>query len=881
VRWPVTTLEVLDGAVAHARDGSPAVVGIEGEAGFGKSTLLREAMDRLDGFQVLRGFGEQDAQDERFALLRDWRALPEGTPPRHTVAAIRLLTRVLDRRRQDGPVALVVDDLQWIDPESVDALAALVSRAVGDRLLVLAAYRPLGRRHAPWRRLVTPAVRLDGLDAAGAADLVATLDPDAPRSLAEALRAHTGGSPLHMRALLAEHSSAELTALAVRDELPAPADLAASLADRLAQLAPESANLLSALAVLGDAWTDLPTAVAVGAVREPETAVAVLREDGLVRIDRRSVVPRIRISHAVIRAAVYEAVPEPTRRRLHGAAAARVADAGGQLRHRLAATVGDRETDEGLALDLDRHADALHEHGRFREAARFRHLAAGATASTADRERRRLDAAFEEILAHDPDDVADREPDGPHGRVVAAMRLTADRQWVRAARVLDEVTDDDLATLDPLNAYRARVLRGWTTLGAGRAAADALVPLREAAGSRVQDPALRGLFTFAYGQAVQAVTDRHGELWGFHDTMGADRAALAASPEGLVRLAWRGAAYALTGSPATAIGDLSVVTGRIDDGAMDLGDGAFHALLGLAYWTSGQWRRASITIGLAQTAPRAAEHPIVLATSPLAAVVRGDDLAPSLARSRDARLAGPLPAVLHVGDIVDVAGLAFAGSSDQRRAWLGRRTADFGDPRGQADGVVPYLWQLAMGLASSWTGDAEATEAWADALADLTRGPWRPVAVRWLRALAARLRGEAAATALVEAAGAGLDGLPAFAALLWVDAAGSAAHEGHPAAAVTRERAAAALDAVEAARYAPALLPPGALGRETADPLAPLSDREREVAALLLEGLSYTQIAEELFVTRSTVAHHLSNTYAKTGTSTRHELTRLVRGSSR
>ena len=59
--------------------------------------------------------------------------------------------------------------------------------------------------------------------------------------------------------------------------------------------------------------------------------------------------------------------------------------------------------------------------------------------------------------------------------------------------------------------------------------------------------------------------------------------------------------------------------------------------------------------------------------------------------------------------------------------------------------------------------------------------------------------------------------------------------------------------------------------------LAVRVNRERDVVTLLLEGLSYAQIARELYVTRSTVAFHLSNAYAKTGTTSRHELVQLVR----
>jgi DNA-binding CsgD family transcriptional regulator len=56
-----------------------------------------------------------------------------------------------------------------------------------------------------------------------------------------------------------------------------------------------------------------------------------------------------------------------------------------------------------------------------------------------------------------------------------------------------------------------------------------------------------------------------------------------------------------------------------------------------------------------------------------------------------------------------------------------------------------------------------------------------------------------------------------------------------------------------------------------------LSERERDVAALVVRGMSYAQIARELFITRSTVAFHLSRIYAKTGTGTRHELSDLIR----
>ena len=877
MRWPGDALALIDGAIAAARAGEPAVVSLEGEAGYGKSALLRELGRRLDGFHVLRAVGEESAQDDRLQLLREWDAVPEGAAaPRHTLQAARMLGNVVDRLQLTGPVALLVDDLQWVDPDSAAALSALVQRAAGDRLLVATAYRPLERRHAAWQRIVDAegrVIRLEGLDAAAVAELVRSLAPDAPEALAERLREHTAGNPLHIRALLREHPAPELAALAARGELPAPAELAARMDARVARLDPDAARLLHALAVLGDTWSDIGAATAVGGVHDADAALAVLRDEGLVRIDWAAVVPRIRIFHAVIRAAVYDGIPLAQRRRLHGAAAARLPAAGDRLLHRVAASAA---PDERLARDLEAHADALHEREQYREAARFLRQAAHACADPREAERRSLDASFEAILAHDLDDaahVAAGAEETPQRRVVAAQLLAVTKDWVRAARLLDPLTDDAIAAMSPRNAYRARVLRGWSFVATGRDPRTALPDLEVARASAVQDPAMRAPLTFGYGQAQAALTGT-GDLWGFESERGTDRVALGSSAAGLVRLSWRGSVYALTGMSREAIDDLSLVTARISDGTIGFGDGVMHSLLGFAQWIAGEWRRASISIGLPLVSPLGAPHPVAVAVTPLAAVVEGKPIGPAIAGSRAARIAGPLPAAVHCGDMADVAALAFAGTDAERRSWRAQRIADFGDPLARADGAIPYLWFVTTGIGAAWAGDAAAVDECADRLAALEGGRWREQAVAWLRALAAGARGEPNADALLAVGE--LAGIASFEALLRADAATAAAAAAHPAAERARAAAEAAFRDLGAGMYAARLLPATA-DAPAADPLAALSDRERDVVTLLLEGLSYAQIARELYVTRSTVAFHLSNAYAKTGTTSRHELVQLVR----
>lgn len=887
MHWSPEVTSTIDDAISAAREGTPTVLAVEGAPGFGKSTLVSLVLSRLAGFHVLRAVGEEVLRAESWQLLDEWNAAPEGAArPTHTMQAYRQLADLVDHRAPTGPVALVIDDAQWIDPESMAAVTALAERAQGDRILIVVAFRPLGLRHPAFRRLLDEApaprvrvIELAGLDPTAAQDLVTSMAPDAPPGLAEHLIAHTGGSPLHMRALLREYPASELAVLADRGELPAPTELAAVIETRIAGLDPQVATMMRVLAVLGDEWHDTATVSALGAITDPDTVVRILRDEGLVAVHVGNSATRIRISHAVIRAAAYATIPHEPRRRLHAAAAARSTSATQRLRHRFAASAG---PDEGLAFDLDRQAADLHARERFREAARHHRMAAAISRSDPEREVRSLDADFESIAAHDLDEVVldDLDDDSPDLlRVVHAMKAVAEKRWAQAADILDAIDYDELEQWDAKHRGRALILRGWTIIAAGRDPIDARPYLDRALADGAIDPALRAQFTFAYGQAVQATTVGNDDLWGLESTVDIDRAELAASTEGLLRLAWRGAIYSLTGSSAKAVADLAVVVGAVDDGRVDFTDGVFHALLGHAQWMGGAWRRgaANISVALNDAANARAVHPAVAALDPLTSLTAHEDVGAALERSRRARIAAPLASAVQAGDISSVIAMAYAGTDQQRHDWLGLRIGDFGDPRTHPATVVPYLWLLMMGVGASWAGDAGAVDSWADRLEPLDGGLWRVVGVEWLRALADRCRGAAAADRLIACAERGLPDIAAVGVMLWADAANAAAAEHHRESG--RIRALDALVALGADGYAPMMLPDNddAGTTDHADPLAILSAREREVVALVLEGLSYAQIAKELYVTRSTVAFHLSNAYAKTDTTSRHELVSLVR----
>lgn len=209
-----------------------------------------------------------------------------------------------------------------------------------------------------------------------------------------------------------------------------------------------------------------------------------------------------------------------------------------------------------------------------------------------------------------------------------------------------------------------------------------------------------------------------------------------------------------------------------------------------------------------------------------------------------------------------------------RRAARGAPVASstWANPWDAIDIQAPHLWYLAQSLGAGWAGDVDGAERWLTPLLERDRRAWAGDAAEWVRARfdADPENRRARLAALADGT---LTELPAVRALVLVDAlrAGDAR-------AATHDAAVTMLHEMGAGALAASLLPESTTAAAHDDALAALSDRERDVTTLLLEGLSYAQIAQELFVTRSTVAFHLSRVYAKTGTKSRHELVAALRG---
>ncbi|MEV7802300.1 AAA family ATPase [Microbispora sp. NPDC088329] len=363
----------------------PAVALVEGEAGIGKTRLVRAALDRLPSgdravllgychqirepfpygpvFEALRDVGERLPGANRLnpvtgALRGHLPELAGGLPPspqplddpraeRHRVfRAIRALLAAV------GPAVLVVEDLHWADDGTLDLLRFLAGQPPRG-LAVVATYRrdgsagpPLGRAYRHQPDTANLVVRLAPLDVSGVAGLAGALLERSDLSPGFVARLHerTAGIPFVVeelvRSLPASPPGADDPDALDRavDRAGVPLLLREAMAERIAGLSPPAARAVRAAAVLRlPASEHLITAVGggcAGASRAgPDSAETDFTETGsagLAEALRAGVLHehpggRYGFRHALAQQAVYDAVPGPERRSAHVRATAALA----------------------------------------------------------------------------------------------------------------------------------------------------------------------------------------------------------------------------------------------------------------------------------------------------------------------------------------------------------------------------------------------------------------------------------------------------------------------------------------------------------------------------------------------------------------------------
>jgi DNA-binding CsgD family transcriptional regulator/tetratricopeptide (TPR) repeat protein len=301
--------------------GSPSAVAmISGEAGIGKTRLLRELFASRTGLRIVAGQADSGSFGRPFDVVAS--ALDGGLPPmddRQRGGADLLLAAA-----GPGPAVLVFEDLHWCDAESAAVFERL---ALLERpgLVLLGTYRPddLDRRLPGAdlllrleRRRTVHHVALDRLDRAGVnAMLSAIYGRAVPSHVIDALEQRTGGNPFFIEELVVaagDHEPEHLT------RQPLPWTLAEVVRGQLDGLDPLARSVVDAAAVLGPS-ASFDVLATVTRLTESEL-VGQLRD--LVRrgllVEPAADVFAFR--HALVRDAVEQALLGRERRRLHEAA---------------------------------------------------------------------------------------------------------------------------------------------------------------------------------------------------------------------------------------------------------------------------------------------------------------------------------------------------------------------------------------------------------------------------------------------------------------------------------------------------------------------------------------------------------------------------------
>jgi DNA-binding CsgD family transcriptional regulator/tetratricopeptide (TPR) repeat protein len=442
---------------------SSQVLLVTGEAGMGKTVLLADAAERawLGGMRVLSVTGRESESRLAFAglhqLLRPVLPVISGLPGRQAQALSAALGLSADPPAADppaadppaadppapdplltgsavltllsdlsehSPVLVVADDAHWLDRSSLDALAFAASRLDAERVVLLVGAR--GQAPPPGFDRGFPELHLGPLSAADA-DLLLDGQPQPPRGRARAqVLAQAAGNPMaliELARVIAEDPAASRRWAA--EPLPLTDRLTAVINSRFAAL-PEPARAALLLAAVADG-PDLGAAAT--AVSGPAAqALAPAERLGLIKVDRSG----LRLSHPLVRSAVYHSAPFAQRAAAHRQLAEALHDQPDRRAWHLAAAT--LNPDEHVASLLEATAAQAQLRGGAAAAALAMERAAELSPEPADQARRMVAAASAAVPTGQADWVQELATRALAVTADPALRLTArhDAGWALA-----------------------------------------------------------------------------------------------------------------------------------------------------------------------------------------------------------------------------------------------------------------------------------------------------------------------------------------------------------------------------------------------------------------------------------------------------------------
>jgi DNA-binding CsgD family transcriptional regulator len=347
-----STLALIKRRLDDAKAGHGTMLLFAGEAGIGKTRLIRAALRQAAGagFRISKGdLAPQDllvplASIGDLARTMDRKAFGDlgpdllgmrGGKGGDSLANRRILVHEISDRivaTLNRPTALGFEDLQWADELSLEVIGELARAARELPLLLVASYRldelPTGSIHREWRaRLLTQRVaeevkleRLGHDETALVTTLILGTGLPAPRDVVDAIHERTNGIPLHIEELLAALGP-DLDGRSVRDAA-VPETIEDTVLARANRLSQEAREVAHGGAVLGRGF--VPEVVAGIMNRRVEDLDAPLEElvgAGILFPFEYHDRGYFDFRHQLLRDALYRATPAAERRRLHARAA--------------------------------------------------------------------------------------------------------------------------------------------------------------------------------------------------------------------------------------------------------------------------------------------------------------------------------------------------------------------------------------------------------------------------------------------------------------------------------------------------------------------------------------------------------------------------------
>ena len=443
----------LDELLAAARDGRSGALVLRGEAGIGKTALLRHVASRGEGALVLHAEGVEAEMELPYAtlhqlcapLLGDLDELPPpqrealqsafglsaGSRPDRFLVGLALLT-LLSNAAETRPVVCVVDDAQWLDRSSAQVLSFVARRIEAEGVLMVFAQRDsVGSEDLAG----LPELRLQRLSYADARALFDSTNLGVfDERVRDRIIAETRGNPLALLELPRALDPGSLAGgFAVSDGSPLQGRIETSFRLQVEELPQDTQRLLllAAAEPLGDPALLWRAGAALGLSAD---AAAPAEAAELIAAGAR-----VTFRHPLLRSAIYGAAPAEQRRAAHGALADATdpeLDPDRRSWHRAHAAL---VPDEEVAADLERSADRARARGGLPASAAFLEWSVAMTPDARHRTQRALRAAQLKRLAGFDETAAALVATAEQGPLSDAERAVAIR--LRALIAWDERPD--------------------------------------------------------------------------------------------------------------------------------------------------------------------------------------------------------------------------------------------------------------------------------------------------------------------------------------------------------------------------------------------------------------------------------------------------------